>query len=132
MKELYIIRHCQAEGQEPNAPLTELGRQQAERLATQLSSIPLDRIVSSPYVRAIKTIEPLAHQIQIPIHTDERLIERVLCNTNEPEWRDMLTIWNYAIQEENQVDRQPSASLLLFMNYKQVRQNMLHSSLTEI
>lgn len=90
MKELYIIRHCQATGQEPHAPLTELGHQQAQRLATQLSTIPLDTIVSSPYLRAMDTVAPLAQQFNLPVHKDERLIERVLCDTNEPNWRDML------------------------------------------
>jgi 2,3-bisphosphoglycerate-dependent phosphoglycerate mutase len=90
MKELYIIRHCQATGQEPAAPLTELGQQQAQRLVTQLSNVPLDRIVSSPYLRAMHTIAPLAQQLDLPVHTDERLIERVLCDTNEPDWRNML------------------------------------------
>jgi len=90
MKELYIIRHCQAEGQKPEAPLTSLGQEQAERLATQLSAVPLDYIIASPYVRAIQTIEPLATAKKLTIHTDERLIERVLCGNNEPNWRDML------------------------------------------
>jgi 2,3-bisphosphoglycerate-dependent phosphoglycerate mutase len=26
---LYLVRHCQATGQEPDAPLTEIGQQQA-------------------------------------------------------------------------------------------------------
>ncbi len=61
MKELYIIRHCQATGQEPAAPLTELGQQQAQRLVTQLSNVPLDRIVfqsvsaSDAYHRSFST-----------------------------------------------------------------------------
>ncbi|WP_411349822.1 histidine phosphatase family protein [Paenibacillus sp. WLX2291] len=90
MQELYIIRHCQAEGQEPNAPLTILGQEQADRLAAQFDTIPLDVIISSPYLRAIQTIQPLAEKKKLVIHQDERLIERVLCGTSEPNWRDML------------------------------------------
>ncbi|WP_322904165.1 histidine phosphatase family protein [Paenibacillus campi] len=90
MKELYIIRHCQATGQQPAAPLTTLGQVQAQHVAAQLCTLPLDYIVSSPYVRALQTIEPLALQLGLPIHTDERLIERVLCHTDEPDWRAML------------------------------------------
>jgi broad specificity phosphatase PhoE len=33
---LYLVRHCQAIGQEPTAPLTELGQQQAIELADWL------------------------------------------------------------------------------------------------
>src|SRR5688572_30586312 len=45
---LYLVRHCQSSGQAPDAPLTPLGRQQAERLATTLRSHGIARIVSSP------------------------------------------------------------------------------------
>jgi len=33
MKRIYLVRHCKAAGQEPEAPLTEEGVTQAERLA---------------------------------------------------------------------------------------------------
>lgn len=32
----YLVRHCQATGQEPDAPLTETGQQQAIALADWL------------------------------------------------------------------------------------------------
>lgn len=34
MKRIYVIRHCEAQGQSSNAPLTERGQEQAKRLAT--------------------------------------------------------------------------------------------------
>ncbi|WP_411346249.1 histidine phosphatase family protein [Paenibacillus sp. WLX1005] len=70
MQELYIIRHCQAEGQEPNAPLTMLGQEQADRLAAQFDAIPLDVIISSPYLRAIQTIQPLAENKKLLTNPD--------------------------------------------------------------
>ncbi|MGH2351947.1 MAG: histidine phosphatase family protein, partial [Chloroflexota bacterium] len=35
-------------------------------------------IVSSPYVRAVESIRPLAHRLGIKVETDERLRERLL------------------------------------------------------
>jgi phosphohistidine phosphatase SixA len=49
---LYLVRHCQATGQEPDAPLTQLGQQQALVLADWLGEAQIERIVSSPFVRA--------------------------------------------------------------------------------
>ncbi|WP_458118997.1 histidine phosphatase family protein [Paenibacillus sp. Z6-24] len=90
MANLYIIRHCEAEGQAPDAPLTERGYRQADTLAKLAALQRVDRIVSSPYERAYRTIQPLAERIGLDIVTDDRLIERVLCGQDAPDWRDML------------------------------------------
>jgi 2,3-bisphosphoglycerate-dependent phosphoglycerate mutase len=89
-KILYIIRHCQAEGQEPTAELTAIGRQQAEILANFLQSAHIERILSSPFTRAVQSIEPLAQRLGIEIEVDARLIERVLSSEPLPNWREGL------------------------------------------
>lgn len=48
MKNVYVVRHCKADGQEPDAKLTELGIQQAENLAKFLLDKDIDFIISSP------------------------------------------------------------------------------------
>ncbi|EFM10666.1 Phosphoglycerate mutase [Paenibacillus curdlanolyticus YK9] len=90
MQHIYVVRHCKAEGQAPDAPLTAAGVQQAEQLAAFLSGRSIDYIVSSPYERACRTIIPLADQLSIEVAVDERLMERVLSNTNHPDWRGRL------------------------------------------
>ncbi|MBN3526715.1 histidine phosphatase family protein [Paenibacillus apiarius] len=90
MKRIYLIRHCQAEGQEPQAPLTTEGVRQAEELREFLAHRGIERIVASPYLRAVSTIRPLAELLQIPVHTDARLQERVLCSYNMIDWLDHL------------------------------------------
>ena len=62
---LYLIRHCQADGQERNAPLTKLGKQQAIELANLLEQEQIERIVSSPYIRAYESIVPLAKRLAL-------------------------------------------------------------------
>lgn len=90
MKNVFIVRHCKAEGQAADAPLTVQGIQQALELAESLSDKGVDHIVSSPYRRACDTIKPLANLIGVEVVMDERLTERVLSGRNEPTWREML------------------------------------------
>ncbi|MFD0710538.1 histidine phosphatase family protein [Paenibacillus sp. GCM10027626] len=90
MKNVFIVRHCEAEGQAPDARLTAAGRQQAERLTGLLMDKNIDYIISSPYERAYRTIASLAAQLDIEIVTDNRLMERALCGHNDPNWREML------------------------------------------
>jgi 2,3-bisphosphoglycerate-dependent phosphoglycerate mutase len=85
-KTLYVIRHCQATGQEPSAPLTPEGERQAIELAAVLASFPIERILSSPYERAISSIAPLAQRLSLPILTDDRLVERTLSTGALEDW----------------------------------------------
>jgi 2,3-bisphosphoglycerate-dependent phosphoglycerate mutase len=87
---LYLVRHCQATGQEPDAPLTETGQQQAMVLADWLGETQITRIISSPYVRAYQSVIPLAERLRLTIEVDDRLIERVLCSTPLNDWREKL------------------------------------------
>lgn len=82
MKQVYIVRHCKAAGQEPDAPLTETGAKQAVELAEFFSGKEVDFILSSPFERAYRTITPLADRIGLDVALDNRLAERVLSSNN--------------------------------------------------
>ncbi|WP_059104439.1 histidine phosphatase family protein [Shouchella shacheensis] len=90
MKKIYILRHCQAEGQSPEAPLTDQGFQQALEVADFFSEMPIDHIISSPYKRAIQSIQPLATRINVEIETNRQLTERVLSTKNLSDWLEKL------------------------------------------
>ena len=85
-----LIRHCAAQGQAPEATLTEAGFEQAQQLANFLENYSLDRIISSPFTRTIQTITPYALRHNIEIEIDERLQERVLSSENMPDWFEKL------------------------------------------
>ena len=89
-KKIYIIRHCEAEGQPPGSPLTLKGVEQAQALAEFFSEKPIDRILSSPFLRAIHSIEPLSNEWNIAIEVDERLAERILSTEDLPDWLEKL------------------------------------------
>lgn len=90
MKHIYLIRHCKASGQEPNAHLTEEGHEQAKDLASFFADKTIDLIISSPYIRAIETIQPLAESIGMEIISDDRLKERVLSSKDMVDWMEKL------------------------------------------
>jgi 2,3-bisphosphoglycerate-dependent phosphoglycerate mutase len=87
---VYLVRHCEAtgQGQEPGAPLSEVGFRQAEQLADWFADREVARIVSSPYTRAFQTVEPLAKRRGLVIETDDRFRERALCSGPLPDWRE--------------------------------------------
>lgn len=90
MKKIYVVRHCEAVGQAYNSPLTDNGYEQAEDLSNYFSSITIDRIIASPYIRAIDSIQPLAQRLNLSIETDNRLIERILSTTSLSDWSEKL------------------------------------------
>jgi phosphohistidine phosphatase SixA len=78
---VYVVRHAKAgdraewEGDDRLRPLTKSGRRQAEELAAWLKTEPIDAVLSSPYVRCMQTVEPLAEQHQLPIEPRKDLEE---------------------------------------------------------
>jgi 8-oxo-dGTP diphosphatase len=66
-----LIRHGEAgersawSGPDRDRPLTAEGRSQAERLADRLAGQPLDRILTSGYIRCLETMAPLATRRQM-------------------------------------------------------------------
>lgn len=80
---LYLIRHGQSAGNAEGrfgghspTPLSELGRNQAELTAQLLSKEKISAIYSSDLLRAVKTAEPLAKLLDMPIITTDAFRER--------------------------------------------------------
>jgi 2,3-bisphosphoglycerate-dependent phosphoglycerate mutase len=86
MKDIFLVRHCQAQGQEPDAPLTEAGERQALEMASFLADQNIELLVSSPYLRALHTVRPLAEQLSLSVEQDSRLTERVLSSQPMSDW----------------------------------------------
>lgn len=89
-KKIYLIRHCKATGQEPQAELTNEGREKALELVPILEKLHIDHLISSPYKRTIQTITPFAKRAEIPILIDEDLQERVLSAEPMKDWLEQL------------------------------------------
>lgn len=79
---LYTIRHAQSvdnlEGRisgQSDPSLSPLGVRQAEAVARRLGSVELDALYSSDLIRAVKTVEPLAAALRLPVKTTGLLRE---------------------------------------------------------
>ncbi|HLG27987.1 MAG TPA: histidine phosphatase family protein [Paenisporosarcina sp.] len=90
MKMVYLVRHCSATGQEPDAKLTDPGHKQAVELASFFKDIKINHIISSPYTRAQHSIQPTAQFKNISMTIDENLAERTLSTSNLPNWLELL------------------------------------------
>lgn len=80
---LYLIRHGQSAGNAEGrfgghgpTPLSELGREQAEKTAKLLAKEGISAIYSSDLDRAVQTAEPLAKLLDLPIHATTSFRER--------------------------------------------------------
>jgi len=89
-RRLFLVRHCEASGQDASAPLTAVGRAQTIPLADHLEALKVDLLVSSPYARAQESVAPLARRLGLPVEIDGRLAERVLSTEPLAHWREAI------------------------------------------
>ena len=74
-----LVRHAHAgdkklwEGPDLERPLSRRGLQQAAGIAGNLQSMPVTRLISSPYLRCVQSLEPLSSRLGMPIQIREAL-----------------------------------------------------------
>jgi len=90
MTELFLIRHCQATGQHPDAELTSEGKEQAQALAEFLGELGIQRIISSSFRRAVESAAPLAERLGVQIELEPLLTERELGTVPGTDWMSAL------------------------------------------
>jgi len=78
---VYLVRHGKAgdrvgwEGDDRLRPLSKKGRQQAARLAVRFGDIAVAQVLSSPFVRCIETVHPIAEAKGLEVVLSEVLAE---------------------------------------------------------
>ncbi len=78
---LLLVRHAYAgdrkkwEGSDDRRPLTGKGRREAAALVDVLAGFPVERIVSSWYVRCLETVVHVACDRRLPVEVDPALAE---------------------------------------------------------
>jgi 2,3-bisphosphoglycerate-dependent phosphoglycerate mutase len=90
MQHVFLLRHCQSTGEQPDGDLTAKGRQQAIELVPRIRALGPDAMFSSPYRRAVGSIAPSGTALGLKIITDDRLKERLLKPVGVvlPDWQD--------------------------------------------
>lgn len=81
MAQLYLVRHAKAgerrlwKGDDIDRPLSKKGWKQAELVSNRLAKTKAGLVCSSPYVRCVQTLEPLARRLDTQVEIDQRLCE---------------------------------------------------------
>lgn len=83
MTTFVFLRHCHSvaneqgilAGRMPGITLSQVGFKQSNEISAFLHNQGIDRIISSPLLRCIQTVEPFANSLNRRIHKDERFIE---------------------------------------------------------
>ncbi len=81
MPQLYVVRHAKAgerrtwRGDDIGRPLSKKGRKQSDMVGRRLAKLAPSALLSSPYVRCIQTLEPLAERTGLTVEIDKRLCE---------------------------------------------------------
>jgi 8-oxo-dGTP diphosphatase len=76
-----LYRHASAghrsqwDGDDRLRPIDARGEQQADNLVEDLRETSFERILSSPYVRCVQSVEPLASARGLTVESDEALAE---------------------------------------------------------
>ena len=81
MAVVLLVRHAKAgererwDGPDRLRPLSKKGVAQAERLVEDLAGYGVTRVVASPYVRCVQTVEPLAERLGVGVEESDGLAE---------------------------------------------------------
>ena len=81
MAYLYLVRHAKAgerrlwNGPDIERPLSKKGWKQADLVSKRLAKFEPGPLLSSPYVRCVQTLEPLAERIGDEVEVEKRLTE---------------------------------------------------------
>lgn len=81
-RSVYLVRHGhrldevdkkwyeKEKGNKYDPPLSDEGKEQAQKLAQRLKQEPVDWIFSSPYWRALQTAHPIAEALDMPLYVE--------------------------------------------------------------
>jgi 2,3-bisphosphoglycerate-dependent phosphoglycerate mutase len=90
----FLLRHAESAPDrtlpEADWPLSSRGEAQSQALILVLGQLGIERIVSSPYLRAQRTVLPFANQAGLKIEIDPDLRERKLAEGIIVEWETLI------------------------------------------
>ena len=99
MAKIYLVRHCESEGNacrrtqaHVDALVTHKGYEQCEMLRRRFEGIHIDKLYSSDSYRSIMTIDPIAKERGLTIHTRISLREVTTGIWEDMAWASRLQV----------------------------------------
>ncbi|HDR3886244.1 TPA: histidine phosphatase family protein [Bacillus cereus] len=96
MTTIYFVRHAHSTytKEERERPLSEKGWLDAQNITSLLKDEKIDVVISSPYERAIQTVEGIANANKLSIQLEEDLRERLLSKEPVQDFNDAIQkVW---------------------------------------
>ncbi|PHG65109.1 histidine phosphatase family protein [Bacillus wiedmannii] len=96
MTTIYFVRHAHSTytKEERERPLSEKGHCDAENVTRLLKDKHIDVVISSPYKRAMQTVQGIANTYNLSIQLEEDLRERLLSKEPVQDFNDALQkVW---------------------------------------
>ncbi|AXK17780.1 histidine phosphatase family protein [Bacillus cereus group sp. N11] len=96
MTTIYFVRHAHSTytKEERERPLSEKGHCDAENVTRLLKDGHIDVVISSPYKRAIQTVQGIANTYNVSIQIEEDLRERLLSSEPLEDFNDAIeNVW---------------------------------------
>ncbi|MFV0943545.1 histidine phosphatase family protein [Bacillus pacificus] len=96
MTTIYFVRHAHSTytKEERERPLSEKGQLDAENVTHLLKDRHIDVVISSPYKRAIQTVQGIANTYHVSIEIEEDLRERLLSSESVTDFNDAVQkVW---------------------------------------
>ncbi|MDD8000768.1 histidine phosphatase family protein [Bacillus cereus] len=96
MTTIYFVRHAHSTytKEERERPLSEKGHCDAENVTSLLKDKHIDVVISSPYKRAIQTVQGIANTYHVSIEIEEDLRERLLSSEPVADFNDAIeNVW---------------------------------------
>lgn len=93
---IYFVRHAHSiyTPEERERPLSEKGLQMARNVTAVLKQEQIDFVISSPYKRAMQTVEGVAEHFELSIQIEEDFRERLLSKIPVVDFEQAITrVW---------------------------------------
>jgi len=97
---IYLVRHGEKEQNPKNPSLTSNGKIQAQKTANFFSNSKIDKIISSPLLRAKQTAQIISESLNLKIKIDNKLLERANWDGNI-NFNNFLSEWIKASKNRN-------------------------------
>ncbi|MEH7190778.1 histidine phosphatase family protein [Bacillus toyonensis] len=122
MTTIYFVRHAHSTytKEERERPLSEKGHCDAENVTRLLKDGHIDVVISSPYKRAIQTVQGIANTYNVSIQIEEDLRERLLSSEPVEDFNDAIQNvwedWTFAYEGGESNDVAQKRAILCMQN----------------